>query len=226
MSDLCHIFYAIINIMQVGLSTLYDIGFNYTIPLNEKGILVVEEDETRVHKKNDKEKIQDSQEKEKTDEEKKSSPSSTDDLTAEERQQLVKLQERDAEVRGHEAAHQAAGGGLTGGASFTYQKGPDGKMYAIGGEVSISTKGASSPQEAITNARQVIAAAMAPSNPSGQDFAVASSARMMELKAQQQLAKQQQEEALGKTTYQNSTDETQKSSQDKEKESVSLDIPA
>jgi hypothetical protein len=95
-------------------------------------------------------------------------------------------------------------------------------MYAIGGEVSISTKGASSPQEAITNARQVIAAAMAPSNPSGQDFAVASSARMMEIKAQQQLAKQQQEESLATQTYQNNTATDNKTSDN----NPSLDISA
>ncbi len=188
--------------MQVGLNTLYNIGLNYTIPLNDKEILVVEKDETRTQKKADVERTKEAQE-EKEKKEKKSSGSSTDKLTAEEQQQVLKLQKRDAEVRGHEAAHQAAGGGLTGGASFTYQKGPDGKMYAIGGEVSISTKGGSTPQEAIANARQVIAAAMAPSNPSGQDFAVASSARMMEIKAQQQLVKQQQEEAYGKEIYQN-----------------------
>ena len=34
-------------IMQVGLSTLYDIGSNYTIPLNDKEVLVVEEDKDR-----------------------------------------------------------------------------------------------------------------------------------------------------------------------------------
>ena len=210
--------------MQVGLSTLYDIGFNYTIPLNDKEVLVVEEDKLRVHKKTDTQKIEDTQEKEKAEKEKNTSENSIDKLTVEEQQQVVKLQERDTEVRGHEAAHQAAGGGLTGGASFTYQQGPDGKQYAIGGEVSISTRGASTPQEAIANARQVIAAAMAPGNPSGQDFAVASSARMMEIKAEQQLSKQQQEEALGKNTYQNAANDTEKNSQDDN--AISLDIPA
>jgi hypothetical protein len=209
--------------MQVGLSTLYDIGFNYTIPLNDKEVLVFEEDKTRVHKKSDTQKVEDTQKKEKADKEKSASASSMDKLTVEEQQQVVALQERDTEVRGHEAAHQAAGGGLTGGASFTYQQGPNGKQYAIGGEVSISTKGGSSPREAIANARQVIAAAMAPGNPSGQDFAVASSARMMEIKAEQQLAKQEQEESLGKSTYQNTANDSEKKPQ---KDAFSLDISA
>jgi hypothetical protein len=62
-------------------------------------------------------------------------------------------------------------------------------MYAIGGEVSISMPSSSSPEEAIRNARQVMASAMAAGDPSPQDYAVASSARVMEMKAQQQLAK-------------------------------------
>ena len=122
-------------------------------------------------------------------------------LTDDEKTVVKDLQARDTEVRAHEAAHQAAGGGMTGGASYTYQKGPDGHMYAIGGEVSISTKGGSNPQEAIANARQVEAAAMAPANPSGQDFAVASSAKIMEMKAQQELSKEQQEQNKGTQAY-------------------------
>ena len=90
---------------------------------------------------------------------------------------------------------------MTGGASYTYEKGPDGRMYAVGGEVSISTKKGSTPEETIANARQVQAAAMAPANPSGQDFAVASSAKVMEMKAQQELAKEQQAKIRGEKTY-------------------------
>ena len=48
--------------------------------------------------------------------------------------QLSQLRARDAEVRAHEAAHMAAGGRyVTGGASYTYQKGPDAGQYAVGG---------------------------------------------------------------------------------------------
>ena len=124
-----------------------------------------------------------------------------DELTPEEKQQVAKLQARDTEVRAHEAAHQASGGGLTGGASFSYQRGPDGKMYAIGGEVPISFKKSRTPEETIANARAVKAAAMAPANPSPQDYAVANTATMMELKAQQQLQKEQMEKQNGLQTY-------------------------
>ena len=97
-------------------------------------------------------------------------------------------------------------GGMTGASSYTYQQGPDGKMYAIGGEVSISMKSGSTPEETIANARQIATAAMAAGDPSPQDFAVASSARVMEMKAQQQLAREQQEETLGKAIYLNLSD--------------------
>ncbi|WP_457746500.1 putative metalloprotease CJM1_0395 family protein [Sulfurimonas sp.] len=126
-------------------------------------------------------------------------------LNEDEKRVVRDLQSRDSQVKAHEAAHQAAGGGMTGAASYTYQQGPDGKMYAIGGEVSISTKGGSTPQEAIANARQVAAAAMAPANPSAQDYSVASSARVMEMKAQQQLSRQRLEEIQGKESYKNSS---------------------
>lgn len=124
-----------------------------------------------------------------------------DKLTPDETQQLHELQARDTEVRAHESAHQAAGGGLTGAASFTYEKGPDGKMYAIGGEVPIAFKAGSTPQETIANAQQVIAAALAPANPSPQDHAVATSAHLMLIKAEQKLTQEAQEQIKGKETY-------------------------
>ena len=123
------------------------------------------------------------------------------ELSEDQKRAISQLQARDSEVRAHEAAHQAAGGGMTGGASYTYQKGPDGRMYAIGGEVSISTKGGSTPQEEMANARQVQAAAMAPANPSGQDYAVATSAKVMEMKAQQELAKEEAAKMRGEKDY-------------------------
>ena len=202
-------------IMQVGLSTLYDIGSSYTIPLNDKEVLVVEEDKERKDAILGEKKTQEKQKEEA----KKESSKSTQELSPDEKRLVLDLQARDSEVRAHEAAHQAAGGGMTGAASYTYQLGPDGKMYAIGGEVSISMKSGSTPEETIANARQIAAAAMAAGNPSPQDYAVASSARVMEMKAQQQLAREQQEELLGQETYKDSNNKTKE-------ESKTLDIPA
>ena len=81
---------------------------------------------------------------------------------------LGKLKARDTQVRQHEAAHLAAAGGqATSGASYTYQKGPDGVSYAIGGEVGIDLSPGRTPSETIARARQVQAAALAPADPSG-----------------------------------------------------------
>ena len=53
---------------------------------------------------------------------------------------VSELKARDRVVRTHEMAHMAAGAGLvTRGASYTYQSGPDGQRYAVGGEVGIDT---------------------------------------------------------------------------------------
>lgn len=185
--------------MEIGLNSLYNIGTNYSIKLNEKEALVVEDDPLREDKGSNEKKVSQEEEKKRSEKLK-----STNELSLDEKILVQELQSRDVEVRAHEAAHQGAGGGMTGGASFSYQKGPDGRMYAIGGEVSISIPSGSTPQETIRNAQQAIAAAMAPSDPSGQDFAVASSAMVMLIKAQQQQAKEMQQEMLGKEAYKES----------------------
>jgi len=136
---------------------------------------------------------------------------------AQERQVVAKLQARDSEVRAHEAAHLAAAGGIaSGGASFTYQRGPDGKMYAVGGEVPISISGGSSPQETIKQMRQVAAAALAPADPSPQDYAVASSARSEEMRALAELRKEQAEaqKELGMQKYAQNANESDRGAQD------------
>ncbi|MDQ7069058.1 MAG: putative metalloprotease CJM1_0395 family protein [Sulfurimonas sp.] len=188
--------------MQIASNSLYDIGSSYTIKLNEKEILVVEDDpvdKRRVEAK--KVSAQKEQDEKKAQESKKSS--SPEELSTDEERLVKDLASRDSEVRAHESAHIAASGGLAGAASFTYQQGPDGKMYAIGGEVSIATPSSSSPEEAIQNARKVAAAALAAGDPSPQDFAVASSARVMEMQATQQKNKETLEKQEGQQTYSN-----------------------
>lgn len=102
-------------------------------------------------------------------------------LSDEAQKQIAKLKRRDQEVRAHEAAHMAAGGGLVrGGASYTYQRGPDGQNYAVGGEVSIDTSPVDGdPEATIRKAEQIKAAALAPASPSAQDRAVAAAAGAM-----------------------------------------------
>jgi hypothetical protein len=112
-----------------------------------------------------------------------------DELTPEERAQVAELQARDGEVRAHEAAHQGAGGGLAGAASFTFQVGPDGRSYAVGGEVPIRIQSGRTPEETIRNAQKVRAAALAPAEPSAADLSVAATASELEAAARLELAK-------------------------------------
>ncbi len=102
---------------------------------------------------------------------------------------LAELKARDREVRAHEAAHSAAAGSLTtGGPQFTYQRGTDGRLYAVGGEVNIDTSAvAGDPQATIQKAQRIRAAALAPANPSAQDRSVATQATRLEAQARQEM---------------------------------------
>jgi hypothetical protein len=110
-------------------------------------------------------------------------------LSEEDQAKIRELTRRDQDVRSHEAAHAAAGGQyVKGGATFSYQKGPDGKMYATGGEVSIDTSPVKGdPQATISKMETIKRAALAPADPSGQDRSVASAASAAEGEARQEL---------------------------------------
>ena len=111
-------------------------------------------------------------------------------FTEEEQKRIDELKKIDTQVRAHEAAHQAAAGGLARGKSFTYTTGPDGGQYAVGGEVQIDTSPIpNNPQATISKMQQVQRAVLAPADPSGQDMAVAAQAAAA---AQQQQQQQQQ----------------------------------
>ncbi len=108
--------------------------------------------------------------------------------------QVQQLKKRDQEVRAHEQAHLSAGAGLVqGGASFTFERGPDGRMYAVGGEVKIDASPEIDPDQTIRKMQQVKRAALAPSEPSGADRAVAAQASQIEVQARQE--KNRSEEA-------------------------------
>jgi hypothetical protein len=117
-------------------------------------------------------------------------------LLPEQIKQVEQLKARDREVRVHEMAHLAAAGGLaTSGATYSYQQGPDGVSYAIGGEVKIDTSSGNNPEETIRKAQAIRAAALAPAEPSGQDHAVAAQASQMEAQARaEQVAEGRNEE--------------------------------
>jgi len=98
-------------------------------------------------------------------------------------QQIQKLQAIDTKIKAHEQAHQAIGGAFAGAPQYSTVKGPDGKEYAIAGEVPIKIVKGNTPEETIKNMQQVKAAALAPTDPSPQDLKVAQIADMIILKA-------------------------------------------
>ncbi|WP_319522420.1 putative metalloprotease CJM1_0395 family protein [uncultured Desulfosarcina sp.] len=111
-------------------------------------------------------------------------------LTESEEREVQRLKRRDREVRAHERAHMAAGAGVVqGGASFTFTRGPDGKIYAVGGEVKIDTSAENDPDQTIRKMQQVKRAALAPAEPSGTDRAVAARAGQIEARARQEKVK-------------------------------------
>ncbi|HFB66175.1 MAG TPA: hypothetical protein ENJ60_11625 [Aeromonadales bacterium] len=132
-------------------------------------------------------------------------------------QQISELASRDREVRAHESAHAAVGGQFTGAPQFSFQKGPDGVLYAIGGEVSISTSEVpGDPEATLAKLETVIRAALAPAEPSGQDIRVASSAAASAAQIRSELALSKRKD-LSSTT---SDDSTSSSSEPEAKVSI------
>ena len=123
------------------------------------------------------------------------SPQSQHELTPEEAQIVSELKSRDLEVKAHEMAHASVGGSTTGSPSYDYEVGPDGKRYAVSGEVSVDlSRVAGDPQATIAKMQKVHAAALAPANPSAQDTRVAANATQIILQAQSDLLSEQNEE--------------------------------
>ncbi|WP_440903681.1 putative metalloprotease CJM1_0395 family protein [Catenovulum sp. SX2] len=113
-------------------------------------------------------------------------------LSEGEQQKVDDLEKRDREVRTHEQAHANIGGQYAGSPSYEFERGPDGKNYAVGGEVKIDvSKVQNDPQATIRKMEQVQRAALAPAEPSAADRRVANEAAQ---KAQQARADLQQEQ--------------------------------
>lgn len=147
------------------------------------------------------------------------------ELTLQQVQQLRELQSIDRNVKAHEAAHQAAGGGLAGAASFSYTRGPDNQMYAVAGEVPIRMQEGRTPEETIANARQVAAAAMAPADPSPQDYKVAANAAKMEFDARAEATKLKAQEAKEKKEEEEEKQESSdKNNQDSKNNSEKVEV--
>ncbi|WP_210534582.1 putative metalloprotease CJM1_0395 family protein [Thermosulfurimonas marina] len=110
--------------------------------------------------------------------------------------EIAQLRRIDQMVRAHERAHLAAGGELViSGPHYVYRRGPDGRLYAVGGDVVIDTSGVpGDPEATLRKAERIIRAALAPLNPSPQDLRVALRAQMMAMQARLEVARERMEE--------------------------------
>ncbi|WJN59132.1 putative metalloprotease CJM1_0395 family protein [Pseudomonas sp. SO81] len=111
--------------------------------------------------------------------------------------EIAELASRDREVRAHEQAHASVGGSYAGAPTYTFKRGPDGKSYAVGGEVSIDTGPIPGDPEATLRKMELVQrAALAPAEPSAQDLRVAAEAAAQATQARAELAELRREEAL------------------------------
>ncbi|MEM7207358.1 MAG: putative metalloprotease CJM1_0395 family protein [Pseudomonadota bacterium] len=110
---------------------------------------------------------------------------------------VQELKQRDREVRAHEQAHLvAAGPHARGGPFYDYQKGPDGRNYAVGGHVNIDTAAVpGDPEATLRKAETIRRAALAPAEPSSQDRQVAAQATSMAAEARQEILQMRLEES-------------------------------
>ncbi len=116
-----------------------------------------------------------------------------------EQQEIQELKSRDQEVKNHEQAHAAVGGRYAGAPSYSYELGPDGKQYAVAGEVQIDISPvAGDPQATIQKMQQVRSAALAPAEPSAADRRIAAEALQRQMQAQAELVQQNQAATAGK----------------------------
>lgn len=144
----------------------------------------------------------------------------TDAEIAAEEAEIQQLKSRDQEVRAHELAHAAVGGSTTGAPKYEYEVGPDGRKYAVSGEVDVDlSKVPGDPVATIAKMRKVHAAALAPANPSAQDRKVAAQATQAILEAQTEILLAEKEDEESNNLYERNKDELDGRVEGKEEES-------
>jgi hypothetical protein len=118
-------------------------------------------------------------------------PQDRNELSDTNKEALDELKKRDKKVKKHEAGHTGNPDIQTiGTPRYKYTLGPDGKMYAVGGEVTLSTGRVSNPQDALRKATALKKASLSSDDPSPADFAAASAASQMKAEALLQRGKE------------------------------------
>lgn len=86
------------------------------------------------------------------------------------------------DIYAHELAHKSAGGALAG--SIVIERNADGIPFAGHVDIKMPSLNPNNPQKTINDANTVIRSAMAPSDPSDQDYRVAAQAQSIKMQAQ------------------------------------------
>lgn len=87
-----------------------------------------------------------------------------------------------SEIYAHELAHKSAGGALAG--SIVIERNADGIPFTGHVDIKMPSLNPNDPQKTINDANTVIRSAMAPSDPSDQDYRVAAQAQSIKMQAQ------------------------------------------
>ena len=90
---------------------------------------------------------------------------------------LEKFKQADAEIKSHEQIH-ASIGQTTSPISYNYQEGPDGKLYAVGGNVRLDTSIPNDPKAAAFKLDMLQKAASGPLDSSGADNTIATQSNL------------------------------------------------
>ncbi len=124
----------------------------------------------------------------------------TEGLTKEEKAEVADLKHRDAETRRHEQAHANTGGPYAGTPSYTFERGPDGRSYAVAGTTPIDVAPVSGDAAATLRKMEMVKrAALAPAEPSAQDRKVAAQADAEIRAAQAEATAENASELRGET---------------------------
>ncbi|WXL26364.1 putative metalloprotease CJM1_0395 family protein [Ectopseudomonas mendocina] len=137
--------------------------------------------------------------------------------------ELTRMVQRDREVRLHEQAHAAIGGRHAGAPTYSYERGTDGKRYAVAGEVSIDVSAVpNDPEATVRKMEVVIRAALSPAEPSAQDRQIAAQAqiRMAEAFAEVARTRREETEAARETRAEQREENEQKATENDNKKDV------
>ena len=112
-------------------------------------------------------------------------------------QVLQKLKAKDQQIKSHEQTHSALSGANSSNPHYNYQVGPDGKMYAVGGSVTMDTSikidpnNQNSTSNALLKLDQLQKATSSVDEPSSADMSIATKANFMKIRLQMQTQDEQ-----------------------------------